>query len=114
MLPSALSAKTGVEQSEALHHSCIVGLVFSEMMRHEQQLRIVRLEVGYDLCTADIRTAIIELTRDRLARDIADSWQRLHPSTPENPAERRAPYCRAIVIRGNACGIDANQRRAPT
>jgi hypothetical protein len=203
MLPTALSAKTGVQQSEALHHSCIVGLVFSEMMRHEQQLgivalevrdrlpsermrtnciylldnisarvfrnarqqsqllgaprrckrnpgtlrlciqkpiehtktchdaneianiaraacgyveqlRIIFLEVGYDLCTADIRTAIIELARDPLARHIADSWQRLHPSTPVNPAERRAAYCRAIVIRGNACGIDANQRRAPT
>ena len=202
MLASGLGAKTGVEQSEALHYSCIVGLVFSEMMCHEQQLGVVALEVrdrlacerlrtdrinpldnfsarvfrnarqqaqllgadwrskrnpgglrlciqepiehteaghdaneianiarapcgyveqlpiiclevGYDLCTADIRTAIIELARDPLARHIADSWQR-HPSTPENLAERRAPYCGAIVIRGNACGIDANQRRVPT
>jgi hypothetical protein len=182
MLPTARSAETGVEQSEALHHSCIVGLVLSEMMRHEQQLgvvalevrdrfpservrtdrinpldnisarvfrnarqqtqllaaawrlkrnpgglrlcmqepiehtkarheaneianiaraacryveqlRIVCLEVGYDLCTADIRTAIIELARDPLARHIADSWQGLHPSTPENLAACGGAYC---------------------
>jgi hypothetical protein len=203
MLPTALSVKTGIKQSEALHNSCIVGLVFSEMMRHEQQLGVVALEVrdrpvgkrlrtdrinplddigarvwrnarqqaelvsacwhlkrkpggarlcmqepiehtktchdaneianiaraphayveqlgiicfelGNDLCTADIRTAIIELARDPLARHIADSWQRLHPPTPDNPAERRAAYCRSIIIRGNARGIDANQRRIPT
>jgi hypothetical protein len=202
MLPTALSVKTGVKQSEALHDSCIVGLVFSEMMRHEQQLGVIPLEVrnrlpserlrtnrinplddigarvfrnarqhaqvvgaawrlnrnpgglrlcrqepiehtkachdaseianiarapcayveqlwiicievGNDLRPADIRTAIIELARDPLARHLADSWQRLHPSTPENPAERRTAYCRAIVIRGNACGIDANQRWTP-
>ena len=31
---------------------------------------IICLEVGYDLCTADIRTAIIEFARNRLARHI--------------------------------------------
>src|ERR1700753_2237768 len=75
MPPTSLGAETGIEQSEALHHSHIVGLVCSEMMRHEQQLRIVSLETRDCLASERLRTDRVNPPDNISARALGDPRQ---------------------------------------
>src|SRR5258708_29143390 len=95
-LLSGLGQQARVEQSEALHHPDIIGLILGEIVRHDQQLGVVALELGNRLARELLRADGIDPLDDGRAgcrRDPREESQLLLVATIGGCAAGGACLC---------------------
>src|ERR1700730_2386524 len=75
-LAFCLSRQAGERQGKPLHHTEIIGLALGKIVRHEQQFRIVALELVHGSTREFLRSQHADLLDDISARGSGYAWQR--------------------------------------
>src|SRR3984957_6796315 len=75
-LAFCLGRQTGEQQGKPLHHTEIIGLTLGKIVRHEQQLWIVALELVQGSTREFLRSQHADLLDDISARGSGYAWQR--------------------------------------